>query len=185
VAQFLQTTLGFSPLETGVRLIPWGAMTVVIPRFAAGLIPRLGERPFVVAGMSLHAAAMAWIAVVAEPGLSYGSLVAPLILSGAGIAMAIPATQSAVLTTVEPRFIGKAAGTFSTARQLGGAFGVAILVAVFAASGSYASAGAFSEGFAAALGASAALALGAAVAGIWLPGRALTSLLHRVVAYEG
>jgi hypothetical protein len=135
--------------------------------------------------MSLHAAAMAWFALIAEPGLAYGAMVAPLILSGAGVAMAIPATQSAVLSSVPPRFIGKAAGTFSTARQLGGAFGVAILVAVFAASGSYASAAAFSDGFAPALAASAALALGGAVAGIWLPGRALTSLLHRVIAYEG
>jgi EmrB/QacA subfamily drug resistance transporter len=185
VAQFLQTTLGFTPLETGVRLIPWGALTIVIPRFVGALIPRFGERPFVVVGMSLHAAAMGWIALIAEPGLAYGSLVAPLVLSGAGIAMVIPATQSAVLSSVAPRFIGKASGTFSTARQLGGAFGVAILVAVFAASGSYASAAAFSDGFAPALAASAALAFGGAAAGIWLPGRMLTSLLHRVIAYDG
>ena len=185
VAQFLQATLGFTPLETGVRLIPWGAVTIIVPRFAGALIPRFGERPFVVAGMFLHAAAMAWIALIAEPGLAYGSMVAPLILSGAGIAMAIPATQSAVLSSVAPRFIGKASGTFSTSRQLGGAFGVAVLVAVFAASGSYGSAAAFSDGFAPALAASAALALGGAAAGIWLPGRVLTSLLHRVIAYDG
>jgi len=185
VAQFLQVTLGYTPLETGVRLIPWGAVTIVVPRFAGALIPRFGERPFVVAGMSLQAGAMAWIALIAEPGLAYGSMVAPLILSGAGIAMAIPATQSAVLSSVAPRFIGKASGTFSTARQLGGAFGVAVLVAVFAASGSYASAAAFSDGFAPALAASAALALAGAAAGIWLPGRVLTSLLHRVIAYDG
>jgi EmrB/QacA subfamily drug resistance transporter len=171
LAQFLQTTLGYTPLETGVRLIPWGAVTIVVPRFAGALIPRLGERPFVVAGMSLHAAAMAWIALIAEPGVAYGSMVVPLILSGAGIAMAIPATQSAVLSSVAPRHIGKASGTLSTSRQLGGAFGVAVLVAVFAASGSYVSADAFSDGFAPALAASAVLALGAAAAGMALPGR--------------
>jgi EmrB/QacA subfamily drug resistance transporter len=171
LAQFLQTTLGFTPLETGVRLIPWGAVTIVVPRFAGALIPRWGERPFVVAGMSLHAAAMGWIALIAEPGVAYGSMVVPLILSGAGIAMAIPATQSAVLSSVAPRHIGKASGTLSTSRQLGGAFGVAVLVAVFAASGSYVSADAFSDGFAPALAASAALALGAAAAGLALPGR--------------
>lgn len=185
VAQFLQTTLGFTPLETGVRLIPWGAVTVIVPRFVGVLIPRFGERPFVVAGLSLHAAAMAWIALIAEPGLAYGSMVAPLILSGAGIALAVPASQSAVLSSVAPQFIGKAAGTFSTARQLGGAFGVAVLVAIFAASGSYASAAAFSDGFAPALAASAALGLAGATAGLWLSGRVLTSLLHRVIAYDG
>jgi predicted MFS family arabinose efflux permease len=171
VAQFLQTTLGFGPLETGVRLMPWGAMTILVPRIAGALIGRLGERPFVVAGMALHAAAMTWIALIAEPGLAYRELVAPLIMSGAGIAMAIPAIQSSVLSSVAARYIGKASGTLSTSRQLGGAFGVAALVAVFAGSGGYGSAQAFSDGFAPAAAASAALALCAAAAGLALPGR--------------
>jgi hypothetical protein len=151
--------------------MPWGAMTILVPRIAGALIGRLGERPFVLVGMTLHAAAMTWIALIAEPGLAYGELVAPLILSGAGIAMAIPAIQTAVLGSVAPRYIGKASGTLSTSRQLGGAFGVAVLVAVFAGSGGYASAQAFSDGFAPAAAASAALALCAAAAGLALPGR--------------
>jgi EmrB/QacA subfamily drug resistance transporter len=174
VAQFLQTTLGFGPLETGVRLMPWGAVTMVVPRIAGMFIGRFGERPFVLVGMTLHAVAMTWIALIAEPGLAYGELVAPLVLSGAGIAMAIPAIQTAVLGSVAPRHIGKASGTLSTSRQLGGAFGVAVLVAVFAGSGGYASAQAFSDGFAAAAAASASLALLAATAGIALPGRRWT-----------
>jgi hypothetical protein len=56
-------------------------------------------------------------------------------------------------------------------RQLGGAFGVAILAAVFTASGSYASAGAFSDGFAPALAAAAGLALAGGLAALALPGR--------------
>ena len=171
LAQFLQTTLGSGPLEAGVQLMPWGAMTIVVPRIAGALIGRHGERPFVLTGMLLHAAAMTWIALIAQPGLAYGQLVAPLIASGAGIAMAIPAIQSSVLGSVAPRDIGKASGTFSTSRQLGGAFGVAVLVVVFAGSGSYASAASFSDGFAPALVASAALAVGAAAAGLALPGR--------------
>jgi EmrB/QacA subfamily drug resistance transporter len=170
-AQFLQTGLGSGPLETGVQLMPWGATTIVVPRIAAGLIGRLGERPFVLAGITLHGAAMAWIALIAAPGLAYAELVPPMVVSGAGIAMAIPAIQSAVLGSVPPRSMGKASGTLSTARQLGGAFGVAVLVAVFAGGGSYASAGAFSDGFALALAASAALALGGVGAGLALPGR--------------
>ena len=188
LAQFLQTALGSGPLEAGAQLMPWGAMTIIVPRIAGAFIGRVGERPFVLAGMSLHAAAMTWIALIAAPDLAYGRLIAPLILSGVGIAMAIPALQSSVLSSVAPRYIGKASGTFSTSRQLGGAFGVAILVAVFAGSGSYASAQSFSDGFAPALAASAALALGAAAAGIALPSRSsrqLTRLLRRVIAYDG
>ena len=56
-------------------------------------------------------------------------------------------------------------------RQLGGAFGVAILAAVFTAAGSYASPGAFSDGFAPALGAAAGLALSGGLAALALPGR--------------
>jgi hypothetical protein len=56
-------------------------------------------------------------------------------------------------------------------RELGGVFGVAIAVAVFAATGSYASPAAFTDGFAPAIGVAAALAFAGAVAGLALPGR--------------
>jgi EmrB/QacA subfamily drug resistance transporter len=172
VAQFLQTSLGLGPLESGLGLMPWGAMPVLVARAVGARIARLGERPFIVGGMALHAAAMGWIALIAGADVGYVELVAPLVLSGAGVAMAIPAAQSAVLTHVAPQDIGRASGTFSTMRQLGGAFGVAILVAVFAASGSYESAQAFADGVAPALGAGALLALGAVIAGGVLPGPA-------------
>jgi hypothetical protein len=76
-----------------------------------------------------------------------------------------------VVSSVAPRDIGKASGTFSTMRQLGGAFGVAIGVAVFAAAGSYASPRAFSDGFVAAMGVAAGLALAGFVAALALPRR--------------
>jgi hypothetical protein len=71
-----------------------------------------------------------------------------MIISGAGFALALPAVTKAVVGSVAPADIGRASGAFTTMRQLGGAFGIAILTAVFAAAGSYASAGAFSGGFA-------------------------------------
>ena len=67
--------------------------------------------------------------------------------------------------------IGKAAGTNSMMRELGGVFGIAVVVAVFAGAGSYASAAAFTDGFAPAIGVGAGLALAGAVAGLALPGR--------------
>jgi hypothetical protein len=57
-------------------------------------------------------------------------------------------------------------------RYLGGVFGIAILVAVFAQSGNFGSAQAFSDGFALAIGASASLSIVAAIVGLWLPGGA-------------
>jgi EmrB/QacA subfamily drug resistance transporter len=171
MAQFLQTALGHGPLVAGLGLMPWGATTVFVPPIAGGLINRVGERPLIVAGLSLNAAAMAWIALIAAPDLAYWQLVAPLVVSGTGVAMASPAALSSVMTSVAPQFIGKASGTFSALRQLGGAFGVAIVVAVFAAAGGYASPEEFNDGFAAALGACAGLSLVGALAGFGLPAR--------------
>jgi EmrB/QacA subfamily drug resistance transporter len=171
MAQFLQDGLHYGPLAAGLRLMPWGATTVLIPRLAGGLITRFGERPFLAAGLGLQAAGMTWIALIAGPGLAYWHLVAPLVISGAGVAMASPAAQSAVLSSSAPQDIGKASGAFSTMRQLGGAAGVAILVAVFGRAGSYASAQAFTDGFAPAIGACAALSLTGAIASLAVPGR--------------
>ena len=138
---------------------------------AGPLADRIGERPLIVSGLVLQAAGLAWIAAIAAPGLAYATLVAPMFVSGAGFALALPALTKAVVGSVPPGDIGKASGTFTTMRQLGGAFGVAILAAVFAAAGSYSSAAAFSDGFAPAAAAAAGLALAGALAGLALPGR--------------
>jgi EmrB/QacA subfamily drug resistance transporter len=165
MAQFLQAGLGYGPLAAGLALAPWGLTTAFVPRRVGRLVGRFGERPFIVAGLGLHSLAMVWIALVAGPHSTYGAIVVPLVLSGTGIAMCLPAVQSAVLTSVEPRFIGKASGAFSAMRQLGGAFGVAILVIGFSAAGSYASSETFTDGFTAAIVASAVLAAAGVLAG--------------------
>jgi EmrB/QacA subfamily drug resistance transporter len=171
MSQFLQNGLGYGPLAAGLRLMPWGATTIIVPQLAGRLIGRFGERRFVVGGMLLHGSSLAWIALIAGPDLAYAQLVAPLVLSGAGVAMSLPAAQSAVLGAVELQDIGRASGAFSTLRQLGGAFGVAVLVAVFSGAGGYGSPQTFSDGFVAAIAACAGLALAAATAGSALPGR--------------
>jgi MFS family permease len=157
-------------------------MTIVVPAFAGRLINRYGERPLIIGGMALHAVAFAWIALAARAGLPYWQLVPPLVLSGAGFAMASPATQSAVLTSVAVEHVGKASGALSMIRQLGGAFGVAVQVAVFAAAGSYASAHTFIAGVRPALGACAALALLGATAGTALRARRRTAVVQVAVA---
>ena len=171
-AQFLQVSLGQDPLAAGIRLLPWGLAPFLIAPRAGKLADRIGERPLIVCGLLLQAAGLAWIAAVAAPGLTYSAMLAPMILSGAGFAMALPAVTKAVVGSVPPADIGKASGAYSTMRQLGGAFGVAILAAVFAGSGSYASAAAFSDGFAPATAAAAGLAVAGVLAALGLPGRA-------------
>ena len=171
MAQFLQEGLGYGPLAAGAGLAPWGLTTVVVPQLAGRLVGRFGERPFIVAGLGLHGLAMLWIAAVAGPASTYWALAAPLVLSGTGIAMCLPAVQSAVLTSAGPRFLGKASGAFSAMRQLGGAFGVAVLVAGFSLAGGYASPQAFTGGFTAAVVLSAVLAAAGVLAGCFVPRR--------------
>jgi EmrB/QacA subfamily drug resistance transporter len=169
--QFQQVVLGQGPLDAGLRLLPWGIAPFLIAPRAGALADRTGERPLVITGLLLQAAGTAWIALIAAPGVSYPELIAPMSVLGIGFAVAIPAVTRAVTSNVPPADIGKASGAYTTMRQLGGAFGVAILAATFAAFGSYASPGAFSDGFSAAFGVAAGVALAGAIAGILLPGR--------------
>jgi MFS family permease len=169
--QFLQVAQGSGPLVAGLQLLPWTATLFVFAPIGGVLVNRLGERLLVVLGLLLQAAGFAWIALIAVPGLGYTSLVAPLIVAGAGVSLAMPAAQNAVLSAVAPGEIGKASGIFNMWRFLGGVFGVAIQVAAFATTGSVGSADMFSSGFTTAIGLAAALSLIAGLVGTWLPGR--------------
>ncbi|MEV0406761.1 MFS transporter [Actinoallomurus sp. NPDC050550] len=175
MAQFLQTGLGDGPMATGLRLMPWtGAVTVVAP-VAGALVNRVGARTLTVAGLTLQAAGMGWIGLVAEPSLAYAQLIAPMIVAGAGVSLAMPAAQTSVLNAVAPQEIGKASGVFNMLRQFAAVFGVAILAAVFTAKGGYGTARTFSDGFAPAITVSGALSLTGALAGLFIPGRSRTA----------
>jgi hypothetical protein len=111
--QFLQTAQGHAPFGAGVRLLPWTATLFVVAPVAGKLVNRIGERPLVVTGLILQALGMAWIGLIVAPNLAYVQLVAPLILAGAGVSMAMPAAQNSVLSSVAGGEIGKASGTFN------------------------------------------------------------------------
>jgi EmrB/QacA subfamily drug resistance transporter len=183
-AQLLQVGQGYGPLGAGLRLIPWTVTFITIAPIAGALSDKIGERPLMVAGLSLQAAGMAWLALIAEPGLPYSHMLAPFIVAGVGVSMAIPAAQNSVVGEVGDDAIGKAAGANSMMRELGGVFGIAIAVAVFASTGSYASASAFVDGFGPAIGIAAALSIAGAIAGLALPGRRPAAGVAPVPALE-
>src|SRR3954471_23576083 len=168
-AQLLQTVLGYGPFETGLLLRPWTATFMTVAPIAGTLADRIGERPFIVSGLVLQAVGMAWIALIAEPDMAYGQLVVPLIVAGVGVSLAIPSGQNSVVGSVEESAIGKAAGTNSMMRELGGVFGIAIAAGVFAGGGGDTSAQAFADGFAPAIGVAAGFSLLGALAATLLP----------------
>jgi EmrB/QacA subfamily drug resistance transporter len=171
MAQFQQLSLGQGPLDSGLRLLPWTGTLFIVAPIAGALTNRIGERTLVTLGLSMQAAGMAWIAAIASPGMTYWHMIAPLVIAGAGISMAIPSAQNAVMNAVTPDDLGKASGAYMTTRQLGGVFGLAIAAAVFTGAGSYASPVTFADGFVPALTVSAALSAGGALLATLLPRR--------------
>ena|SRR5215211_3712029 len=186
-SQLLQVGLGYGPLDAGLRLIPWTATFITVAPIAGALADRIGERPLMVGGLTLQAAGMAWLALIVEPGIAYSQMLAPFIVAGVGVSMAIPAAQNSVVGSVSEEAVGKAAGANSMMRELGGVFGIAVAVAIFAAAGSYASAQAFADGFQPAILVAGGLSAAGAITGLALPGRraAADALpLGAVPAYE-
>jgi EmrB/QacA subfamily drug resistance transporter len=170
-AQMLQTSLGYGPLDAGLRLMPWTITFITVAPVVGALVDRFGERPFMVGGLTLQALGMGWIALIADSGLTYSEFLVPSILAGVGVSMAIPAAQNSVVGSFGLEEVGKAAGANSMMRELGGVFGVAVAAAVFAGAGSFGSPDAFFDGFAPAIAAVAALSLVGAVVALALPGR--------------
>jgi EmrB/QacA subfamily drug resistance transporter len=183
-AQLLQVGQGYGPLGAGLRLVPWTATFITIAPIAGALSDKIGERPLMVVGLTLQAAGMAWLALIAEPSLPYSHMVAPFIVAGVGTSMAIPAAQNSVVGAIDDAAIGKAAGANSMMRELGGVFGVAIAVAVFAAAGSYLSPASFIDGFGPAIAVAAGISLAGAAAGLALPGRGRAQRISVVPALE-
>jgi EmrB/QacA subfamily drug resistance transporter len=169
--QFLQTVLGFGPLDAGLRLLPWTATLFVTAPVAGALVNRFGERSLVATGLLMQTIGLGWIATIAAPGIGYSALVAPLVLAGTGVSMAMPAAQNAILSSVAVTEMGKASGIFNMARFLGGMFGIAVMVAAFSANGAAHSVAGFGRGFTSAITVAAALSLLGAFAGLALPAR--------------
>jgi EmrB/QacA subfamily drug resistance transporter len=184
MAQFLQAVQGDGPLRAGIQLLPWTATLFFVAPVAGALVKRVGERALIIAGLLAQGAGLAWIASIAEPGMAYASLVAPLMLAGCGVSMAMPATQSAVMNAVAPTAIGTASGTYNMLRQLGAVLGIAGSVAVFAHAGGYGSPQAFADGFTPALLLAAGLSLAGAIAGAALPARKVQAI-PAAAAVEG
>jgi EmrB/QacA subfamily drug resistance transporter len=170
-SQLLQIVLGHDALGAGLRLLPWTLTFLTIAPAAGALADRIGERWLLSAGLTLQAAGLLWLAEVADPAMTYSSLLGPFITAGVGISMAIPCAQNAVVGHVRDRDIGKAAGVNSMMRELGGVFGIAVTVAVFSRTGTDTSPGLFIDGFRPAVATAAGFALVGALCGLATPGR--------------
>jgi EmrB/QacA subfamily drug resistance transporter len=146
-AQYFQFALGYSPLATGVRLLPWFATPMLISPVAGAVSDRIGRRPVIAIGLLLQAIGFGWVALKASSGGSTTGIVLALLVSGIGISMALPTVPTAVLSSVAPAEMGKASGVINMMQRFGAVFAVAIASSVFAAFGHLGSAASVTSGF--------------------------------------
>jgi EmrB/QacA subfamily drug resistance transporter len=169
ISQLLQIGLGHEPLAAGLRILPWNLTPMVVSPIAGMLAGRYGNRPFLVLGMGLQAAGLAWLTLAVGGGGGYGSLVLPLIVSGVGLSMGFPTIASTVTGSVPPSGAGVASGVNRTIAQAGALFGVAIISVVFAANGGYGSAMSFMDGFTPAMWVAALVPVAGMIAALFAP----------------
>src|SRR3954468_18129107 len=168
-SQFFQVAQGYSPLESGLRTLPWTGMPMLVAPLAGLLSDRIGSRPLMATGLALQATAVAWIASISDPAMPYSQLVTPLALGGIGMGLVFAPAANAVLSAVRPDEAGQASGATNAIREIGGVFGIAVLASVFSGAGSYASPEAFNDGLVAAAWVGAAVLAAGAVAALFVP----------------
>ena len=131
LTQFLQDILGFSPLRAGIAFLPMTIMVFGVSRAAPRLMTRAGPRAMMIAGMVPVIIGMAWLSRV-SPGTGYWTgVVGPMVLLGGGMGTVFVPLTTASLAGVQPADSGAASSMVNVMQQVGGALGLAVLVAVY------------------------------------------------------
>jgi EmrB/QacA subfamily drug resistance transporter len=146
LAQFFQTVQGLSPLDAGLRILPWTAMPILVAPTAGALSDRINGRTLMAIGLALQAIGIFWIGQVSAPMAPYSSFIIPFILSGAGMGLFFAPVANVVLSAVRPHEEGQASGANNAIRELGGVLGIAVLASIFSHTGGFTSGTAFVAG---------------------------------------
>src|ERR1041384_5648194 len=146
LSQFFQTVQGYSPIGSGLRILPWTIMPMFVAPIAGALSDRIGGARLMGVGLTLQAGGLASMAAISTPTTPYWQLVAPFMVSGIGMAMFWAPVANVVLTAVRKEEEGQASGAQNAIRELGGVFGVAVLASIWSHYGSYESGTAFADG---------------------------------------
>ncbi|MFL6020836.1 MAG: DHA2 family efflux MFS transporter permease subunit, partial [Gaiellaceae bacterium] len=171
LAQFFQTVQGYSPLGSGLRILPWTLMPMFVAPIAGALSDRVGGARLMGIGLTLQASGLAALAAISTPATPYWQLVAPFMVSGIGMAMFWAPVANVILAAVRKEEEGQASGAQNAIRELGGVFGVAVLASVWSHYGSYANGQSFVDGMVPAIWIGAAVVLLGAVAAFAIPRR--------------
>jgi MFS family permease len=171
LAQFLQVVQGYSPLEAGLRTLPWTGVPIFVSPIAGAMSDRIGGRPLMATGLALQAGALAWMAAVTTPTVPYASLVPAFLMAGVGMSLFFAPVANVVLSSVRPEEEGQASGANNAIREVGGVFGVAVLASIFAARGGYSSGASFVAGLTPAVWVGSAVVMAGAIAALAIPSK--------------
>ena len=130
---YLQQTLGYSPVVSGVAFLPMIAMVVVSANLSnVVLLPRLGPKPLVPAGMLLAAGGLVWLTRIGVHSGYASAVLGPLMAVGLGFGFTIAPSMNTGTFGVAPQDAGVASATLNTGQQIGGSIGTALLNTIFA-----------------------------------------------------
>jgi EmrB/QacA subfamily drug resistance transporter len=159
ITQEFQLGRGYSPVGTGLRLLPFFATPMFVAPLAGAMSDRIGRRPIMIVGLVLQALGFVWVAARGSFATSWLGLVIALLVAGVGLSMALPTVPTTVLDAVAPAEMGKASGINYMAQRFGTVFALAIASAVFSAHGHLGSPASVTAGFRPALWACACFAV--------------------------
>jgi EmrB/QacA subfamily drug resistance transporter len=172
LAQYLQIVQGYTPLEAGLRTLPWTAAPMLVAPIAGLLAGRTGLRALLVTGLVLQTASLVWFAALTENGSGYPSFVPALLMAGVGMGLTFAPSATAVLDGLPEADFAMASSANSTVREFGVALGIALLTAVFLGNGGALTPFGYDGAIGPALLTGAAAVAVAAVAALFAPGRA-------------
>jgi MFS family permease len=135
LSQYLQVVQGYSPLQAGLRTLPWTAAPMVVAPIAGALAARTGLRALLTSGLVLQTGALVWFAWLTEHGSAYPAFVPALAMAGIGMGLTFAPMATAVLEDLPESDFAIASSANSTVREFGVALGIALLVAVFLGNG--------------------------------------------------
>jgi EmrB/QacA subfamily drug resistance transporter len=127
---YLQDTLGYGPLKTGLAFLPITLIIIVVAGAAQNVVGRIGVRAMGVMGMTLAAVGMALLINVPEHGSYITNLLLPFIPFAVGAGFAFVALTMLGTAGVGPEDAGLAGGLYNTSQQVGGALGLAVLSSI-------------------------------------------------------